>query len=157
MLFQLFGQDRLQLDQAHHCACRLLSGTGIDVKEGLGLGLVLLIRSEPLAHPLHGDRFEAMVTPVGIEQIIRDHGVDIGRGQCHANPMKSEERRFEVMHHFGSLWIVKKGHDRSHIRVDVDRDEGGVAATREGEPSQVGMHAWLSGEETVHRKRSLLR
>ncbi len=61
------------------------------------------------------------------------------------------------MHHFGSLWIVKQRQDRSHIGVDIDRDEGGVASAREGEPSQIGMDAWLPGEETVHSEGSVLR
>ena len=52
---------------------------------------------------------------------------------------------------------MKEGQDRPHIGMDVDWDEGGVATTRKGETLQVGMDAWLSGEETVYGERCVFR
>ena len=103
------------------------------------------------------DGLKLVIAAVGIEQIVRHHGIQVGTGEGQPDAVKGQQGRLQVMDHLGSRGVMQQRSDGPHVGSDVERNERGLLSDRQRDPLHIRLHTWPRGEQTLQAEGAALR
>ena len=110
-----------------------------------------------MAQHFKGDGLKLVIAAVGIEQIVRHHGIEVGAREGQADAMKHQQGRLQIMDHLGPRGVVQQGCDGPHVGANVEWNECGVVPCRQRDPLHVRLRARPRGKEALQAKAPAFR
>ena len=105
----------------------------------------------------HRDGLKLVIAAIGIEQIVRHHGIQVGAREGQSDAVKRQQGRLQIMDHLGSRRVVQQRNDGPHVGSDVERNERGLVSRRQRHPLHIRLHTWPRGEQTLQAEDAALR